>query len=259
MVATLRKEFLHAREITLTGTVEHGSIVKLADGQAGVVQESMGGVSGDRVAVNTRGIFDVPKASATTFADGAEVWLDASTGLAILASAAVIGTDFRLGKAYGAGASGSTHVSVDFNATRALQGPVASLTPAVEIAGADGSSTDPITLLDASDNPNGCLVFAAFGRVTEAPAGASEDQMALTAKDTAETPNTLFTLTTSATPDALDDVIQASGGVISGASSGAAITVLPAGVGVTATLTQPTAGAGAAGKLAVQLVVVPLS
>ena len=110
-------------------------------------------------------------------------------------------------------------------------------------------------MIDVADNPEGLLLVAFLGEVTEQPAGSSEDQLVVTLYDSDD--NALDTLTTTdGTPDAVGDVIIGAAALF-GASSGDAIKKIPAGKGAYAKVTQATEGTPA-GKLKVRALVVPL-
>lgn len=112
------------------------------------------------------------------------------------------------------------------------------------------------TLVPASQNPRGLLILGVFGRVTEVFGGASEDQGIVTVQDEDDT--AIATLTpTNAGADALGDIIV--GYSAYAASTGAATKTVAAGKAVEGIVSQATSGAGAAGKMKVYVVAIPLA
>jgi len=232
---------------TPAGAVSAGEIIQLEDARAAVVKTDL--AASAKGAVYTTGIFDVLSASATTFAIGDPVYWDITASLAIPPDETAAG-DLYLGTAVAAKTSGQLVVRVDLNA-RARQREQFS-SRVIEI---DHEDTAEHTLIDAADNPEGLLLVAFLGEVTEAPAGSSEDQLIVTLYD--EDDNALDTLsTTNTTPDAIGDVII---GALSlfGVATGAVITKIPAGKSAYAKVSQATVGTPA-GKLKVRVLVVPL-
>ncbi|MBX3396508.1 MAG: hypothetical protein KF841_14195 [Phycisphaerae bacterium] len=115
-------------------------------------------------------------------------------------------------------------------------------------------------LIPALFNKTSLLVFAVCGVITEVFAGASQDQGIITIQDTDGTPINLTLTPTDAGADALNDIVQEGGSsaTVVNAATGNLGAVAAAGKGIQAAVTQATSGAGAAGKMKVVLVAVPL-
>jgi len=94
----------------------------------------------------------------------------------------------------------------------------------------------------------GSVVLEAFVIVTEQPAGASEDQGIVTIYEDAGSPVSLGTITTSATPDAVGDIVWRAA-----LSDGAAANPAAGNKKYYAEVTQATSGTGAAGKVRVYI------
>ncbi len=104
-------------------------------------------------------------------------------------------------------------------------------------------------------NPNGLVITAIFGYVTEVMAGGDEDQGIVTVSD--ESDNSLAVLTPSDEgADAVGDVVE--GYFLQEAATGAAHKKVAAGEYVDAIVTQETSGADTAGKMRVFIQFVPL-
>lgn len=122
--------------------------------------------------------------------------------------------------------------------------------------------TDTHTLIPAYMNRHGLILKNVFGIVTEKPVGDTEDQMIVTVEDSDGTD--ICTLTTSATPDDIGDIIVANLSLCnddSGDLSGTAWKTVAAGKGVQGLVTQQTDDASAAnerGKLKVYCDFLPL-
>lgn len=240
------------QDYTPASAAAAGEIIQLGDGRAGVVACTL--AASAKGAVYTSGIFDVLCATGVTFAAGAPVYWDVSGNTAIAETSAEE-TDFRIGTCV---ATKTTElvVRVDLNIGVGQHIPGLILSHVVEID--TETDTDVHTLIPAAWNKSGMLLLNAFGIVTEVFGGGTEDQGIITLKDTESSPNTICTLTPSnAGADALKDVVQASGGVVMGASTGGLMVVVAAGKGVTATCTQAVTGTSAAGKLRVQCIGIP--
>jgi hypothetical protein len=114
----------------------------------------------------------------------------------------------------------------------------------------------PVVIYPAAMNQNGLVFKGAFGIITEAMAGSSEDQGIITVEDTDG--NDLCTLTPSnAAADSIGDIVQSSISVWASATGVAWVTVA-AGKGIQAKVTQATSGGSPAGKMKVYLEVQPL-
>jgi predicted RecA/RadA family phage recombinase len=231
-------------KVTASGTVYAGQVLRLEDGRAAVKTGLETAASGDIISVDVEGVFDFLSASATIFSEGDEVVWNDSTNLAIQPSLAVDAA----GVARAAKASGDLFVRVDLNKKVALR-------PVVFEFDTETDATEHV-LIPASQNPNGLLILAIYGVVTEVFGGASEDQGIVTVKD--GDGNSLATLTpTNAGADAIGDVIVGTGKVL-GATTGDAIKTVAAGKTVTGIVSQATSGASAAGKMKVYVLATPL-
>lgn len=253
MTEAIYRQNTGQQDYTASGTVAAGEILQLDDGRAAVAKVDM--VSGDKAAVYTEGIFDVTSGSSTVISIGAPVYWDTSASAAVAETSAGE-DDFCIGTAVAAKTSGQLVVRVDLNAGVGYKTSNFILSHVVEI----DTETDATvhTLIPAAWNKSGMFLLAAFGIVSEAFAGGSQDQGIVTLKDTGSSPNTICTLTPSdGGADAIKDVIQASGGVVMGAATGALMVLIPAAKGVTAACTQAVSGAGAAGKMRVQCIGIP--
>lgn len=231
---------------TPSTAVTAGTPIQLADGRVGIPNSD---IAADALGtLRIKGVFLVAADTATTWADGDELWYDSSAGEVIPKSLALDGAaDFRLGLAVGAKASGPTSGYVQINAWRPLD-PVV-----YEFDCQTGVDGDAHILIPASQNPNGLVITSIFALVTEQFAG-TEDQGVVTVRD--ESNNTLATLTPSDSgADAVNDVIE--GYFMQEVATGAAGIVVAAGEYVDGQVTTPTTGS-AAGKMKVYITAVPL-
>lgn len=224
-------------------------IVQVPDGRAGVTQNQRALEAGEQYSAAVSGIFDVPSASATTFAKGQDVWIDVANDVAVPFSTALIGgTDFRLGKASVAKASGVTTVRVDFNAEVSCQ------VFAPELDCTDATAT--AILIPAEQNTTGFIVEEIFSEITEGFAGDTEDQGIVTVAD--EDDSAIATLTpTDAGADATGDIIV--GYSRPAATTGAELKKVAAGKAVKASVSQAASGTSLAGKMVVYIKVTPRS
>lgn len=233
-----------------------GEIIQLADGRAGFVKTDL--LNGEKGAVWTHGIFEVQAESATTFSVGETVWWDASANYAINQSNANY-DDFPIGVAVAAKASGEFVVLVDLNETGGaelggLRGLIQSDVIEVDC---DGTANAVLDLIPAAQNLQGLLFLGAIGIVSEVFAGGDEDQAVVTVEDTDD--GALGTLTPSdAGADAVGDMILSTNAVLWTSATGAAAKTVAAGKGVRCQVTTPTSGAGAAGKMKVRALFLPL-
>lgn len=237
-----------------------GEIGQLADSRAAFVAGLQAIASGDHVEHCHRRIVAVASASGTTFAKGDPVIWDASANLAVVPGLTVDGSaDFYLGVAHKAKVSGQTVVEVDLNAHPLLPGiPKPFVFEFDSEDGEDESASTKIIheLIPANQNKFGWLVLAVYGIVTEAFAGASQDQGIVTITDGDGT--SICTLTpTDGGADAIGDVIVGTGKVLGG-TTGDAVKTVAAGKSIRAQVTQETSGAGKAGKMKVYVLVMPL-
>lgn len=238
------------QDYTPSAAVTATEIVQLTDGRAGVVVADL--AANQKGSVYTAGIFDVYAASATTFTAGDPVYWDASASAAVDTPAAA--DDVYLGLAVAAKASGVYYVRTELNASAAYNAQLGVFaTRAVTLDHADTTSH---TLLQAEQNPNGCVVAAAFGVITEACAGGTEDQLVVTLYDSDDKALSVLTVSNGGA-DAIGDVIQGTLTVAS-ASTGAALAVVPAGKGLYAKISQATSGTGVAGAMRVQAYLSPI-
>jgi len=232
--------------------VSAGEVSQLSDGRAAVYSGANAAESGDIVAKVTEGFFDVACASGVTFSKGDEVYWDASANTAVAADDGLDGSaDFYLGVASRAKVSGELFVRVELNEGFKRLRPFV-----YEFDCETGVDTDAHTLIPASMNPTGLLSLGVYGVITEQMAGSSQDQGIVTIADSG--PNTIGTLTPSdSAADAIGDVIVGTSPVL-GASTGAAIKTVAAGLSVTGQVTQVTAGGSPAGKYRVYVLATPL-
>jgi len=111
-----------------------------------------------------------------------------------------------------------------------------------------------VVLVPAWANPKGLVVESIYGVVTEAFAGATQDQGIVVVSD--ESNNALATLTASDTSaDAVGDIIE--GFFVTEVATGTAGVVVAAGEYIDAVVTQLTSGTGLTGKMRVICVVRP--
>ena len=237
-------------DYTPASAVSAGTAVQLADGSVGVSPSDI--AASDLGALEKNGVFKVDAASATTWSNGDEIWYDASVEQAVKKSNALDGdTDFRLGIAVGAKASGTTYGYVRLNDQRPPFDPIV-----YEFdCDGDNGDTDTHVLIPAEMNPNGLLITGVYGIVTEVFAGSSEDQGIVTVEDTDGTDLTTITVADSAA-DAVGDVRL--GYKIDAATAGDAAKTVAAGKGVRGVVTQQTSGGTPAGKIKVYLTAIPL-
>lgn len=238
-----------------SGAVASGEVLRLSDGRAAVNSGLKAAATNDSIAQRVCGLFKIASASATTFSKGDPVFWDASASAAVPAAANLDGAaDHYLGTAVAAKTSGQLTVIVDLNAG------FQRLRPFVFEFDTE-TDTDVHTLIPAYMNPTGLQLLSIIGIVSEVFGGASQDQGIVTVKDGAGTPNTLCTLTPSdAGADAVGDVIQGAGAANAILSAtGVAVKQVAAGLAVTGTVTQATSGAGAAGKMKVYILALPLA
>lgn len=226
-----------------------GDPILLPDGRVGVPANDI--AANALGALRVSGLFRASAASGTTFAKGDEVYWDASAGLAVAKALTLDpAADFRLGVAAAAKVSGTTHVVVALNAERSLHRFVQEFD--CDTGAADSAEK---VLIPASANPHGLLIVGVWGVVTEVFGGATQDQGVVTVED--EDDNAICTLTPSdAGADVVGDVVV--GHSLPAASTGAAVKTVAAGKAVQGQVTQVTSGAGAAGKMKVYVLAIPL-
>lgn len=250
-----------AHRATATTAGKGGDILPLPDGRASFVEGLAPYAVGDALSLRKEGIARVVSASGTTFAAGEEVYYDVSAGLAIRYDSANLNSaeDYYLGTAHKAKTAGTTSVEVEFNAhcfRPAIPVPYPQELPCADTLDETAGVKNVHTLIPANHNKRGFLVLGIYGVVTEVFAGATQAVGIVTAKD--GDGNVLSTLTVSGGgADALNDIVVGTNKVW-GAATGDAIKVVPAGKSITAQVTQETSGSGAAGKLRVYALVMPL-
>lgn len=237
------------------GALTGGEVQQLSDARAAYVDGLQAVAANDTYGLRARAIAKFAAASGTTFSKGDPVYWNSSTNLAVAPALTLDGsTIFYLGTCHKAKTSGQTVVEVDMN--------VQPLLPAIpqpfvyEFDCETGVDASTHVLIPANYNKRGLLLLAAYALVTEVFGGASEDQGIVTIEDTDGTD--LCTLTaTDAGADAANDVIVGTSDVFS-ATTGDAAKVVAAGKGIRGVVTQATSGAGAAGKMKVYVLVMPL-
>lgn len=242
------------QDYTPGSAVSAGEIVELPDGRAGVVKTDL--AASAKGAVYTTGILDVLAATGTLFTAGDPVYWDISASLAVDAPGAE--GDLYIGTAVAAKTSGQLVVRVDLNAASGESGGAGAARGVwgSRVVNIEHDDTAENTLIEAADNPNGLLVVAFPGVVTEAPVGSSEDQLEITLYD--EDDNALSVMiTTNTTPDAIGDLIQGTLTLMTG-STGNVAAVVPAGKSCYAKVSQATAGTPA-GAIDVRVLVVGLT
>lgn len=225
-----------------------GVISQLGDGRAAVLKADT--AASELGAVYTEGIFDIACATGTLWTAGDPVYWDNSGSLAVVSPGA--SDDFFLGSAVATKASGPLVVRVDLNKGGAIQNRGVWISAPIAMVHDDATE---INIIEANENPNGLIVKAFFGLVTEAPAGSSEDQMIMDLRD--EDDNVLSQITTTnTTPDAAGDVVQGTLSVEQGAQ-GVVMAVIPATKAAYVVVSQATAGTPA-GEVDVYVEVAPL-
>lgn len=221
-----------------------GEVFQLSDGTACIAVLECSAT--EVPVVRKHGVHAIPSASATTFAVGAEVWWDYSANKAITAPGEAL--DFYVGPACVAKVDGQLEVFVDLNRAPLLQNFLIQ-SRVIEVDCETGVQAAAQNIIPASWNKAGLIYHSAYGFITEAMAGAGQDQGIVTIEDSDGTD--ICTLTPSdAGADSLNDVIIGSNDIPSGATGDAA-KMVAAGKGVQALVSQATSGAGAAGKMKV--------
>ena len=116
---TIRAAFVQdecALDYTPAAALDGGSVVLLPDGRVGVTLTAI--AAGILGSVATEGLFDFNSASATVFAEGEDVYWDATNFLAVPAGDA--NASYRVGRAVAAKISGATVVRVNINQASGL-------------------------------------------------------------------------------------------------------------------------------------------
>ncbi|MBI3464296.1 MAG: DUF2190 family protein [Planctomycetes bacterium] len=234
--------------------VTAGTPIRLANGQAGVALSDI--AANTLGALRVKGIFEGPANSSDTWNAGDPLVWDESADKIVKRALTLDGSaDFYLGVSEEAKTNGQTTAKVRLNVPSPANGVVAQ-SVVYEFDTETGVDAATHVLIPASHNPNGLLLLAAYGIVTEVFAGASQDQGIVTVEDTDGTD--LCTLTPSDTSaDAVNDVIVGTADVFSATTADAA-KIVAAGKGVQGVVSQATSGAGAAGKMKVYCLFMPL-
>lgn len=241
-------------DYTPSVAVTAGDPVRLADGRVGIAVRDIAANKLD--AVRVKGIFEGAANSADTWNKGDTLVWDASAGKLVAKALALDGSaDLVIGPAQAAKTNGQTTARAALN-----EGPRNSGVQIQQVVYEFDTETgvDAAThvLIPAEQNPYGLLLLGVYGIVTEVFGGASQDQGIVTVEDTDGTD--ICTLTPSdAAADVVNDVIVGTADLFS-AATGDAAKVVPAGKGVRGVVTQVTAGAGAAGKMKVYCLFLPL-
>jgi hypothetical protein len=108
----LHREEFATRMVTAGQNGNGGDIYQCADGLIGVVQGMKPYVTGDLITLRLVDAYDVPCATGTPFADGADVFWNSTTKLAV---ASPVSPGFYLGTARGAKANGAAVVRTLIN------------------------------------------------------------------------------------------------------------------------------------------------
>ncbi len=136
----------------------------------------------------------------------------------------------------------------------AFAGPLPQIVgAAAEIDCELGQSPQDVTIIPAAWNTGGLLIEECVGVVTEAFAGATQDQGIVTLKDGDGTSLNVTLTPSDGGADAVNDLIVAAGTAKTAerGATGDPGAVVAAGKGVRAVVTQATTGTGAAGKMRV--------
>lgn len=239
--------------------VANGKVVNIGGSLFGYADSAIEASRQGALALAAAGIRWCKKATATTFTVGDEVWLDASTGLAVAPNATPADADLPLGICVATGANGPNAVAyLPFG----IMDRYSVIRPFVYEfdCSIDNGDTDEHVLIPAWMNRHGLILRNLFGLVTEAMVGSSEDQGIVTVED--EDDNAIATLTAAdAAADAVGDILVASLSLCtddSGDISGTAWKTVAAGKAVQGFVSQQTSGGTEAGKIKVFCDFVPL-
>lgn len=240
-------------DYTPGGNLDAGTPVRLPDGRIGVVPRPSS--SGELAAVQTSGIFRGDAASADTWSAGDSlVYVVASKTLAKAALTQDATLVVPIGPAAVAKTDGQTSALVHL-----AQGPRNSglVTQSVvhEFDCQTGEDAAAHVLIPAEHNPHGLLLLATLAVVTEVFGGDGEDQGVVSVRYDTTAVSTITA--TNGAADATGDILVGTLSIIA-ASSGAVAPIIPAGKAVNAIVSQATSGTGAAGKMKVYIVAVPL-
>jgi len=232
-------------DYTPTAAKSGGAVVQLPDGRTGIVLNDIAANVLGAAAVE--GIARIEKAN-LAMAVGDRVFFDndgspyGGTASSGAATDLPDDGDFYVGRCFEAAAADATHVLVILNRD-IFDGRKCVFS---EFDCETTKDAAAHVLIPAYLNPNGLVITAIFGLVTEVMAGSGEDQGVVTVSD--ESNNSLATLTASdAAADAENDIIE--GYFAHEASTGDAAKVVAAGEYVDAIVTQATSGGSPAGKI----------
>lgn len=237
-----------------SGGYTAGQMLQAPSGKFGFVGGQNSIAQNHPAVIHTQGLVEIVAPSALVLAAGALVFVNLTTQEAV--STSPNGTTILVaGRAAKAKADGDLSVYVDLNGTgMSTDGPIEAYV--YEFDCETGVDTDLHTLLPAIENTRGVIILSAIGRVTEVFGGASQDQGIVTITDSDS--NSLCTLTPSdAGADVVGDVIV--GHDATDLSTGGALKTVAAGKSIRGQVTQVTSGAGAAGKMTVHLILLPLT
>jgi predicted RecA/RadA family phage recombinase len=235
-------------DYTPASAVTAGTLVQLPGGKTGhVVADIAASVLG---AIYTKGLFRVKCATGVTFSAGAPVYFSAAGRTAIASMAAT--DDWLIGVCAKTKTS-ELEVLVEINESP-VAGAAVTQTPVVEI---DHADTAEFELLSAADNPGGMVLLEFFAELTEASAGASEDQLIITLYDSDDAALSVITAA-NASADTVGDVIRGTLGVLN-TTSGTVMSKVGAGKGCYAKVSQATSGSGMSGKMKVRALLAPLN
>lgn len=218
----------------ITTALAGGELASTGEGRVGVADAVDGYGANAWATLIMEGVYRVPKASGVTLAINQRVYLDASAATQTAIALPEDAGDLYIGTAIKAAASGDDYVDVLLENSKfgGGRGGVFASFPVL----LDHSDSADHTIVRAEDNPNGLVITAKLARITEQPAGDTEDQLVFALDD--EDDNELETITTTDGGGA-EDVNEVVGGV--------AGKYVPAGKAVTARVKQATSGSGAAG------------
>lgn len=248
------KQESQQQNYTAGSSIAGGTPVLLPDGRTGITNRDI--ASGATDGVCTSGIVEADANSGDTWNDGDPLVYKASTGKAIARTLALDPTaDLYLGTAHGAKVSGQTTAKLVLNAHSPANGVVVQ-SVVYEFDCETGVDATAHTLIPAALNPNGLILLAAYGIVSEVFGGGTQDQGIVTIRDSDA--NAICTLTPSdAAADALNDVVVGTFDLFS-AATGDVAKIVAAGKGVQGIVSQPTSGSAVAGKMKVYVLFIPL-
>ncbi len=226
-------------------TISAGAVVQVADGRMGyAVIDIENGRTGQ---VQVFGIAKMTKAASDGGVSAGQVayWNDTTNKITSVPTAMPVGTFV----ADAATALVVAYVALNFFGYMVPAAP--------ELDCETGEDTADHVLVPACMNTRGVVMLLAYGVVTEAMVGSSEDQGIITVSD--EDDNALCTLTPlDAAADAIGDVIVGTNPLLISSATGDAIKTVAAGKYIDCKVTQTTSGGSPAGKVRVHIMVAPL-